>query len=57
MEVAGCPPMMTRGAIVGEAEGVVRVEEAGDTLSSSSGARNAAVGGNAGLVIEDDGEV
>jgi hypothetical protein len=49
--------MMTRGAIVGEAEGVVRVEEAGDTLSSSSGARNAAVGGNAGLVIEDDGEV
>lgn len=49
--------MITRGTIVGEAEGVERVEEAGDTLSSSNGACSAAVDGNAEFVIEDDGKV
>lgn len=34
-DVAGCPPMITRGTIVGETEGVERVDEAGDELSSS----------------------
>ena len=57
MEVAGWPPMITRGTIVGETEGVERVEEAGDTESSSDGGRSAAVGGNVGWVIGDDGEV
>lgn len=46
--------MITRGAIVGETEGVERVEEAGDPVSSSDSDRIAVEDGNSGFVIEDD---
>ena len=54
MEVAGCPPMITRGTIVGETEGVERVEEAGDTMSSSDSDRSGVEGDNAGLAVDGD---
>ena len=44
--------MIRRGAIVGETEGVERVEEAGDVESSSDDDRNVVDDGNSGLVIE-----
>jgi hypothetical protein len=54
MGVIGCPAMNTRGTIVGETEGVERVEEAGDSVSSSDCGRNAAEGDDVGLGIEED---
>lgn len=54
VEVAGCPPMITRGTIVGETEGVERVEEAGDTMSSSDSDRSGVEGDNAGLAVDGD---
>lgn len=56
VEVAGCPPMITRGTIVGDTEGVERVEEAGDDESSSDGDRSAAEGGKF-VLVEDGDEV
>jgi len=43
--------MITRGTIVGEEEGVERVEEAGDAVSSSDDDRSSTEGGNG-----EDGE-
>ena len=45
--------MIRRGEIVGETEGVERVEEAGDVESSSGDDRNRVDDGNSGFVIED----
>lgn len=45
--------MITRGAIVGETEGVERVEEAGDAVSSSDDDRSVAKRGKSEFVVED----
>lgn len=54
MNVAGCPLIITRGAIVGETEGVESVEEVGDPVSPSDGGRITAEDGNSEFVIKDD---
>ena len=54
--MAGCPPTITRGVIVGEPDGVERFEEVGDVESSSGGDRDVADGGSFGCVIKDGGE-
>ena len=53
----GCPPVITHETIVGEAEGVGRVEEAGDRVSSSNDDRSSDEGGNGELLIEDGDDV
>lgn len=55
--MAGCPPIITQGVIVGEADGVERLDEAGDVLSSCNGTRRFPECDSSGFVIEDGNEL